>query len=473
VIGRLLGTGVLAGVLLASCSGFAAETGSPSKAPVENEARPAPAAAVSEEAWEGTPLKGVGARSRLWDVAVNEAGVFVAVGTVRAEDSSTAEPLVVWRSEDGISWREVFRRKDPLDTGGPSGLAPPNAVAARGRGFAFVGGDCPQRCQPVALYSPDGTSWREVEVPVRRSSLPQTAAGRTGGGAVPGQRLIFGSPGHSAPSPARSRGPSVRPGASQQTVSGAGMIDVAALGDRLVAVGWVEGGSGDYGTSHAAWISDDGGRRWRQAPEGAFGDGDDEDRQGGPMENQDELNRIVPAGDRVVAGGGNRCCADQSVSELWLSEDGKAWRAVTLPEAQSVNIDALGVRGGAVHVVGRPGGGQEGEETVHWRLAGDDTWARLPDPPGPGTVLGEPGGLALVSDWRPFEGSPGLRLFRSPDGHDFRLSQATSPTAGGVTVAASGSGSGGSVVLVVGDRLLVYARSGAENLLFESRADDG
>lgn len=45
MIGRLLGTGVSAGVLLASCSGFAAETGSPSKAPVENEARPAPAAA--------------------------------------------------------------------------------------------------------------------------------------------------------------------------------------------------------------------------------------------------------------------------------------------------------------------------------------------------------------------------------------------------------------------------------------------
>jgi hypothetical protein len=470
VIGRLLGTGVLAGVLLASCSGFAAETGSPSKAPVENEARPAPAAAVSEDAWEGTPLEGLGARSHLWDVAVNEAGVFVAAGTVSAEDSSTAEPLVVWRSEDGISWREVFRRKDPLDTGDASGLAPSNAVVARGRGFAFVGGDCPQRCQPVALYSPDGTSWREVEVPVRMSSLPETAAGRTGGGAVPGRRLIFGSPEHSATSPARSRGPSVRPDADQQTVSGAGMIDVAALGDRLVAVGWVEGGSGEYSTSHAAWISDDGGRRWRQAPEGAFGDGDAEDRQDGL--NQHELNRIVSAGDRVVAGGGNRCCHDQSVSELWVSEDGKAWRAVTLPEGHAVNIDAMGVRDAAVHVIGRPGGGHEGEETVHWRLAGDDTWERLPDPPDLGTLLGEPGGLALIQSGWPTEGSPGrISLFRSPDGHDFRLSQATSPTPG-LGVATSGAGSGGSAVLVVGDRLLVYARSDGGNLLFESRAGD-
>jgi hypothetical protein len=170
----------------------------------------------------------------------------------------------------------------------------------------------------VALYSPDGTSWREVEVPVRLSSLPETAAGRTGGGAVPGRRLIFGSP--------------------ENTIYGAAMIDVAALGDRLVAVGWAEGGSGEFSTSHAAWISDDGGQRWRQAPEGAFRGGDHESRR-------DELNRIVSAGDRVVAGGGNRCCHDQSVSELWVSEDGKGWRAVTLPEAHAVNIDALGARG--------------------------------------------------------------------------------------------------------------------------------
>jgi hypothetical protein len=175
----------------------------------------------------------------------------------------------------------------------------------------------------------------------------------------------------------------------------------------------------------------------------------------------------------VVAGGGNRCCHDQSVSELWVSEDGRAWRAVTLPEAHAVNIDAMGVRDAAVHVIGRPGGGHEREEAVHWRLAGDDTWERLPDPPANGTVLGEPGGLALVSD-QPLEGSPGrIRLFRSPDGHDFRLTQATSPTAEGLTVATSGAGSGGSAVLVAGDRLLVYARSGAENLLFESRAGDG
>ena len=434
MIGRLLGTGVFAGVLLASCSGFAAGTGSPSKAPVENEARPAPAAAVSEEAWEGTPLEGLGARSRLWDVAVNEAGVFVAVGTVSADEYSGEEPLVVWRSEDGISWREVFRRQDPLDTGDGSGLAPSNAVVANGLEFAFVGGDCPQRCQPVALYSPDGTSWREVEVPVRMSSLPETAAGRTGGGAVPGQRLIFGSP--------------------EYTLYGAAMIDVAALGDRLVAVGWAEGGGGKYSTSHAAWVSDDGGQRWRQAPDGAFGGGDQE---GG----RDELNRVVPAGARVVAGGGNRCCYDQSVSGLWASEDGEAWRAVTLPEPHTFNIDAMGVRDATVHVIGRPGFGQ-GEEPVQWRLASDDGWERLPAPPGLGTLLREPGGLALVQTWRPEGSSDRISLFRSPDGHDFRLSQATSPTAS-LTV---------DTALVVGNRLLVYARSDWANLLFESHAGD-
>ena len=53
---------------------------------------------------------------------------------------------------------------------------------------------------------------------------------------------------------------------------------------------------------------------------------------------------------------------------------------------------------------------------------------------------------------------------------DFRLS-ATSPTA--ATVATSGAGQVGSAVLAVCDRLLVYAGSHAENLLFESRAGDG
>lgn len=430
MIGRLLGAGVLASVLLASCSGFAVERGSPARAPVENRIRPAHAAAVSDDAWEGTPLEGLG-RSRLWDVAVNEAGVFIAVGT--DADEYGEEPLVIWRSEDGISWREVFRRHDLLDTGDGSGLAPSNAVVAHGLEFAFVGGDCPQRCQPVALYSPDGTSWREVDVPVRLPPATEPAAGRTGGGAVPGRRLIFGSP--------------------EYTLYGAAMIDVAALGDRLVAVGWAEGGGGKYSTSHAAWVSDDGGQRWRQAPEGAFGGADHEG-------SRDEVNRIVSAGDRVAAGGGNRCCHDQSVPGLWVSEDGEAWRAVTLPEAHSVNIDAMGVRDTAVHVIGRPGFG-EGEEPVQWRLTGDDGWERLPAPPGRGTLLGEPGGLALVqSDWTP-EGSPGrISLFRSPDGHDFRLSQATSPTAG-LTV---------DTALVVGNRLLVYARSDEANLLFESRA---
>lgn len=435
MIGRLLETGLLTGVLLSSCSGSVAETAGAPKAAVGSKARLAPTAAVSEHAWESRPVEGLGVRSRLWDVAVNEAGVFVAVGTVAAGEYPGEEALVVWRSEDGLSWEEVFRRHDVLEPGDGSGIAPSNAVVAHGLEFAFVGGDCPQRCHPVALYSPDGTSWREVKVPVRLPPPTESAAGRNGGGAVPGRRLILGSP--------------------EYTLSGAAMVDVAVLGDRLVAVGWAEGGNGKYSTSHVAWVSDDGGRRWRQVPEGAFGDGD-----GGA--GRDELNRIVPAGDRVVAGGGNRCCYDQSVSGLWVSEDGEAWRAVTLPDAQSVNIDAMGVHDSVVHVISRPAFG-EGEEPVQWRLSGNDGWERLQGPPGYGALLGEPGGLALVqSDWPP-EGSPGrISLFRSPDGHDFRLSKATSPTAG-LTV---------DTALVVGDRLLVYARSDGANRLFESRAGD-
>lgn len=135
----LMRTGALVVVLLASCSGVPAETASP------------PKAAVSRSEWEGTPLEGLGVRSRLWDVAVNEAGVFVAVGTDADEHSEGREPLAVWRSDDGISWREVFRRRDVLEPGDASGLAPANAVVADGAGFALVGGDCPRPEEPVEV----------------------------------------------------------------------------------------------------------------------------------------------------------------------------------------------------------------------------------------------------------------------------------------------------------------------------------
>ena len=80
---------------------------------------------------------------------------------------------MIWRSEDGISWREVFRRQDVLDPGDASGLAPPNAVAAHGLGFAFVGGDdgVPEGGRIRLFRSPDGHDFRLSQATSPTASL--------------------------------------------------------------------------------------------------------------------------------------------------------------------------------------------------------------------------------------------------------------------------------------------------------------
>lgn len=91
------------------------------------------------------------------------------------------------------------------------------------------------------------------------------------------------------------------------------------------------------------------------------------------MVTREELNRVVRAGDRVVAGGGNRCCHEQAVGALWVAdEDGERWRAVPLPDGQTASISDLAAVGDAVHVVGTVGFNRDlvapGElETTHAR----------------------------------------------------------------------------------------------------------
>ena len=389
---------------------------------------------ASTGGWASRTIQGLPAGSQLWDVAVSDSGLLVAVGTVGTGDDDGALPLMIWRSADGFTWEESFRRIEELvDPGDASGLPSPSAVVAHPVGFTVVASTCPDRCRPFALYSADGIEWQEAAIPVRPPGGQDTsAAPARGGGAtsvVGGRRLIRGTPSF--------------------TLEGAEVLDVVAAGGRLVAVGWTQGDG--YATAHAVWHSDDGGRTWRQLPEAAI-----------PQDttDQNELDKVVFAGDRLVAGGGNRCCHGNAVGEVWVADTtGERWRPVPFPDGASVTIDELVVTTDAVDIVGGSPV-DSGEEPALWRLSPQDRWERLSAPPLPGRLLAHPGGLMLVGS-EP-TGTFGLRLtlFRSPDGRQFRLSKTSDPRQA-LEV---------ELALMVGERLLAYVTAGegddVQHLLF-------
>ena len=391
--------------------------------------------ASDKEAWAGRTVLGLPTGSALWDVAVEGSGGLVAVGTVETDHPADDDvPLVVWRSPDGLSWRQVFRY--PQDLGYDSAFVgvPRGAIAAGASGFVVVASRCPDRCFPLALYSADGSDWVEVEVPVRPP--PQGAAmpfvsrgGVVAMGSPFGTRLVLGTPGY--------------------TIDGAAMLDVVATPGRLVAVGWAE--AGKYTTAEAVWLSDDGGRSWRQAPDGAIPRSD-------PY--RDQLDRVIVVGDRLVAGGGNRCCYDQAVEEVWVSDTGDRWRSVPLPDPAS--LFDLAAAGDAVHVVGSVDMTNEGRP-VHWRLSPGDRWEPLSATPLAGRFLVHPDGpLVAVPETTAAEQAR-LALFHSPDGKWFRIARASGPREALEL----------ELALVVGDRLLVYVLAGEgddhRRLLFQAR----
>ena len=90
--------------------------------------------------WTSRTVRGLPAGSQLWDVAVSDSGFLVAVGTVGTGDVDGGLPLMIWRSADGFTWEELFRRieelVDPEDASGPAfserGGGPSRGVHGRG-----------------------------------------------------------------------------------------------------------------------------------------------------------------------------------------------------------------------------------------------------------------------------------------------------------------------------------------------------
>lgn len=177
------------------------------------------------------PLSGIPAGVTLTDVQWLAADELFAAGYAGDLFDHPGQ-IAIWRSHDGGSWRQAFLGEELFwwENGSPR-----IALARTMDGFVAVGTSCRKGCRPIVLASDDGWSWHHRSVPVR-------------------------------PPATRPSGDVMRLVASTIDVpsSGAGIDDVIWRGRDLVAVGWSQ--VGDH-TAHAtSWQSTDGGRSWVQAP---------------------------------------------------------------------------------------------------------------------------------------------------------------------------------------------------------------
>jgi hypothetical protein len=404
---------VAAAILSASCGHSGGEAPAAPATPASTPGNQPTEGSNDHAQWASVDVAGLPPDSELWDVTEDESGLFVAIGSLSTANQDYV--FTIWTSEDGRSWQEVLRRHKPLGED-DAFVGIRSRVVAHDDGFAVMSADCASACTPVAYYSPDGAEWTEVRVPTKAEVPGGATRASTFGG-----RVVLASPDY--------------------TDRGAQILDVTATGRRLVAVGWAE--NEKQQAAPAAWSSPDGGRTWRRAPEDTFP----------PVDGLDELSRLRVAGNRLVAGGGNRCCYHQSVQGLWVADlDGDHWRHVTLPEGESVSISDLAVAGDSVHVIGDAD--PNNQKLVHWRLPADDRWDRFPAPPVHGRLLAAHSGFSLVAaeSMEP-PGHSRLNLFTSPDGRNFQRAR-TSDSRPGLTLEAA---------LIAGGRLHAYASAGERN----------
>jgi hypothetical protein len=114
------------------------------------------------DSWKMTAPRAMGGKHDQWafDVAVGQGGIVVAGGE---NDWGEIRPRM-WFSPDGTTWRSVDGGPGgPLDKTGEESV---QAVSALGNGFLAVGWrDYNGEQDGIAWYSPDGTTWQQVDAP--------------------------------------------------------------------------------------------------------------------------------------------------------------------------------------------------------------------------------------------------------------------------------------------------------------------
>jgi serine/threonine-protein kinase len=239
--------------------------------------------------------------------------VVIAVGSESARGDTDA---AVWRSTDGgVSWVRVGSVIGGLHRAADQAML---AVIPVPTGWIAAGWDRSGGDMDAAIWmSRDGTSW-------------------TLGTAPP-----FGGDG-------------------QQTIAA-----IAAIGDRIVAVGWTSGPDGDL--EAAAWIGTD--TQWSRIQDGDLGGPDDQ-----------RFLAVAASSDRIVAAG-----ADGGHPALWSSTDGRRWARAAGAGASD------GDPAGAIHAVTLSGVGwvaggwndmDGARRPAVWRSADGVTWRADPDLPG-------------------------------------------------------------------------------------------
>jgi hypothetical protein len=268
-------------------------------------ARPGP----SQDASAASPPPGAalepdGGPPRAHTHAVTAGGPgLVAVGAYDAFDDKAD----IWTSSDGRTWRRV-----PGTQLGPGVI---NDVTTGGPGLVAVGNGNAGRFQGAVWTSRDGLIWsREPNDPIfDGTSIAAIGAGGPGLVAVGNRNHAwFSSDGLTWERASVPTVPTdVYPGDNGRTPQ-VYMTDVAAAGDRLVAVGWAM--MSDNSEQVVAWTSADG-MTWTGVPldPEVFPDSSSfKSVTGGP-------DGFTIAGDRIING-------QHEGDEMWTSADGLRWR---------------------------------------------------------------------------------------------------------------------------------------------------
>jgi TIR domain len=254
---------------------------------------------------ESTVLDGTSAAMHA--VAVSESGE-VAAGSIVASNGDI--DAAIWKRRDDDPWTWTRVCKDPVcgDLGSGERRQVIYALAATPGGLIAVGADRRNAWDAAVWFSVDGREWS------RRAEDDTNLGG-------PGNQVMNG---------------------------------VAAVGDRLVAVGWTADAGG-------VWISDDGGSAWRRIEIGS---------------RSLQLSAVSARGSRVVAVGKQN--TDPTSAVAWFSRDrGSTWERADIRNAAfrgQQMADALSVSSGWVAVGDDHPGGRQKVAAAVWRSPNGETW---------------------------------------------------------------------------------------------------
>jgi hypothetical protein len=389
------------------------------------------------DGWTMTSPPEMGGKHEQWafDVAAGQSGVLVAGG-----ESAWGEIRPrLWFSADGQTWKSVDGGPGgPLDVTGEESI---QAVSAFGSGFVAVGWrDYDGEQDGVAWYSPDGTSWEQVEA----STMGGPGRQNVQSVAVIGTTLVAGGFGVDASGqgkpvtwrstdgktwsnrsdvlPLEDRG---RNAASDMSVRS---LTVNADGSEILAAG------GDDWRPHV-WHSTDGGNTWERISEVVHG---------GLFQDGVDLVDVARSGDQVVALGTEPTVL-QLENSRWLDATGHESFPTggAKPAATTVLADDGKLLTGGYHFQSPGDGARERYTGSVWLGDGGDLTEVKPEEQAEHLLAGkindlgrfEAGYVAVgfedfsLADKRSAaDGKPDGLIWTSPDGRKWTRRAAELPT---------------------------------------------